>query len=138
MPSVSGQAIDELKISTDAQVGNLVELKTDIVGTFTHNKGNNLEDRTRGGDEYHRYDPVKKNPFCRVEFDVNTDVAASWGVIGLDSDGERAFTYKIGAVRETGVMIIEGPEETYNSENGVYQTVITFRPRGKAWVTTRE
>ena len=138
MPSASGSAIDELKVSSDATAGNYEELRTDVVATVTYNDGNVLEDRTRGGDAVHRYDPVKKNPFCRFDFDVNTDPTAAWGILGLNPGGDKAWTMKIGEARHTGIMIIEGPEETYNSETGVYNMSVTFRPRGSAWVNTRD
>ena len=138
MPSVTGKEVDELQVSTDGTTGNYQELKTDVIDTFTYNKGRVLEDRTRGGDVTRRYDELKPNPSLEINYDNNDDADASWGVVMLGTGGPRAFTAKVGAARVTGIGNIEGPTWIYNSQTGVSQIRVTIRPVGSAWAETRD
>ena len=140
MPIINGSLIDELKISTDATVGNYVELKGDVTGNVRLNRGRRSQDVPSGADAHLGRTRIKGQPSLTIPFRTNSDVTGSWGVLGLGVDTPRAFTMKVGDTRLTGIAMVDDDEDTYDTATALGQFSVTLRPAtGQAsWVSARD
>ena len=152
MATINGKALQSFQISETYQLGDLIELKSEILGNMEIRGLRNMVPRTRGGDAWGRMEDIKPTPKIRVQFDPDTGSEKAMDTIFHGQIGSAGGTGFIGALARqfiieipdtssvstsgltiSGVVDIEEAELTIDHETGRAMLLVLLSSAGEAW-----